>query len=710
MKCKNCGAELMEGIVFCPECGEKNEISEQSEVKADPVSADPEPDTEKTINLGNDYPVNDYQADNIQPQAAAQTPKKYCPQCGTENAADAVFCGNCGFAFSGNGSGATPEKKKSKSGLKKVLIAAAAVAGVAVLGVGAYTILGSLGSKDVSFKLLYAKDNELSIMVGNKPITIEGDLTDDSYENISIGNSYFPVTFSEDGKYLFYPQDYTGSGYDLYRRKANSKNDKGDKFASGVTQYQLIDNDRFAYLNSSSKLWISDKDDKQKVDSDVRTFKVSDDKKKIFWIKSNGDMYVRDIKLKKDETELDTDVSGAYYVSDDLKTIIYSSDNNLYLISNFGEEEKIASDVTDVKTYVDDNDKLTLYYTKDGDSDTDLRMSDVIIDDMAASDALIYEPNISDYQKTEIKDSFWGPIESTETDYDAYYAECEKYEQKLTRDSVRTSLNQTIDLDYKEIYYYDVKANKSELVLSAPMLDYYNNSSEGIAVFGYYDIEETAKVNLSQLSEEEYYQLEDIVYKRLADTEKVCAVKKTEKVDLDIDVSEYSGFGYIRACADTDMIYLKYTAEDNVNNTLLSTNLGNDKGKMTELSDELYNIELVNDKGVYYTTAVDNDGVGELYLNDKSIVDDVVPGSVQQFGNNLIYSGEKSNQEYTLMLYKSGKQKQIADDVADHYILDDDRIAFLDDYNFNKYRGDLKLYDDGNIKDIDTDVAAILKY
>lgn len=133
---------------------------------------------------------------------------------------------------------------------------------------------------------------------------------------------------------------------------------------------------------------------------------------------------------------------------------------------------------------------------------------------------------------------------------------------------------------------------------------------------------------------------------------------------------------------------------------------------MKEISDEVYRIELANAEGVYYTASVGDNSEGELYCNDKLVSDEVsMTRSVYSAGKNgVLYYTDLSDNEGTLMLYRDGKNQKISDEVAGYLSLDDDRIALLVDYNFNKYKGDLKLYSNGKIKDIDTDVTSIVIY
>ena len=72
-------------------------------------------------------------------------------------------------------------------------------------------------------------------------------------------------------------------------------------------------------------------------------------------------MYQQDINLKKEKRKLSKSAENCI-IGDDLKQIVVQEDDKLYLIENFGEREKIASDVGWV---VSNNEKdKALYYVK----------------------------------------------------------------------------------------------------------------------------------------------------------------------------------------------------------------------------------------------------------------------------------------------------------------------------------------------------------
>lgn len=661
MKCKNCGAELADGMMFCLECGEKNETPQEL---------------------------------------------KFCPQCGTKNAQDAEFCGNCGFSFR-DGTVKQTEKKAKTKGKKGIVVGAVVCA--AAVAAGAFFFLKPSGAESSSMDhIVYLKDNEIHVMSGKKPVA----LGEPFYQNQDSAGLYADgrIAFSKDGSYIYFPSDYVSGSYDLYRKKIKSKKDDAQKIASEISGYQLLTDGRVVVRQSDGEKLsvVNTKGDKEKLDSDVDWYSVSDDSKQILWGTSDDKMYVRDLNLKKEEKKLDSDVDTIIYISEDLKTILYKREENLCIMENFGEREKIASDVEQWQVSARDG-KVVLYYTKDSGDGTMMSLADIIDDDMAAADAQMQEPRIEDYQTTVTKPSFWGTQESVETD-DAYYEAYSEYEKKLQRDSIRSEFNEDYEMGSLKLYCYDCHTKKSEEIFTAPVED--KNiycSDDGTVVLQYVDLENAEKIPFSRLTEMDYSEME----KRLMDVYdscvKTCVIKGKAKQDLDIDTDAYNILEDARI--EGSMVYLLFLHEEDASDgALLSTNLAKDNGKMTEISDEVSTIELTNSEGVYYIASMGDNYEGELYLNDTQISDEVYSGSVRMFGDKGISCYiDMSGQEGTLMIYQNKKGTKVGEDVAD-YVRIGDSVLYLSDYNFKKYRGDLNLYKNGKSRKLDDDVTAIIKY
>jgi len=111
MICKECGNEIMPGTMFCTNCGAKADVatqdadSDKTVVLWDEEPQQPKQDDDKTVVLWDEEPQQPKQDDDRtvvlwdeepqQPAPNNDVPKT-CPNCGTNNAGDALFCVECG--------------------------------------------------------------------------------------------------------------------------------------------------------------------------------------------------------------------------------------------------------------------------------------------------------------------------------------------------------------------------------------------------------------------------------------------------------------------------------------------------------------------------------------------------------------------------------------------------------------------------------------
>ncbi len=759
MYCKNCSMKLDDGVLFCPNCGcrveeetaggaaddmsdktvliNENQTAEQNAQSMDAqdtaAAVEAMPETVEALQISPTGVVETNEA-VVVPQTQ-NVQKKYCPNCGTANHINDLFCQECGMFF-GNAADKTRQENASKADQKKKVwkIAVPVLAGAAVFVLCIFflpRLFAAVGGRKAEKEyLIYIKDNELYMAKPNQyePIQIDDKCYEDE-DAMGSGYSYNnQVSVSPDGKYLYYPTEYNMkemyNPYNLYCKKIGSKKAEEEKIDSDVVFYQIIDDDRLIYIKDSEdrKLYLYSQGNSEKIASDVANVSVSEDGKNVLWKSSDGEqrLYMQDLALKQDKVKLDSDVEW-YQCSDDLNTIVYRKDDNLYLLNDLDEKEKIASDIMSSYVY-GINDNLQIYYMKEGD-DVALSSYDMIEDDFLAQDQKMTEPRIEDYQTKTYVNDFFGTREKTETD-DAYYEAMEQYQQKLARDYIRERLSgEELNQNAVEIYYFDGKKRESTKVKESVMMNGYSLQTETTALMYLWEIDadKIEGIKLSSLMEmdEETIQrkmtevlISSLPFIYLKDGE-VFEMPQIDWDEIDLEEMEDMSVSADEASHSISIIfeYSKYTdTQESYHAEVYSFDYTDPEAELTLLTDEAAEgIGYISGEFYYINTD------GDLYRNDTKVDSDVYSFSVvEQENGTLLYLTDidEDKQEGTLKLYQNGKNKKIADDVPtnSYGFFDSDKVAFLSDYNFKKLRGDLKVYDGKEAVNIDSDVKQIVFY
>ncbi|MBR5596861.1 MAG: zinc ribbon domain-containing protein [Lachnospiraceae bacterium] len=748
MFCENCGTKLDESAVFCPECGVKVEVEEQNTQETVVVERDL--DDEKTVIYEKsaiketmeqvkteeaeelvaevvveeaEEPVAEVVVEEAIAEEAAEPAEdknevvaqpavskvKYCHECGAANGEEDAFCYACGASFGQGG-------KKKPSIKLPIILGAAGVAVVAVICVFAF-ILSHVGKKE---SLMYLKDNEIMELVKKEGISI-GDSAYEDEEEIYGPNAYlkYDIGFSEDGKYMFFPQDYENGYFTLYYRPVNNPKAESQKIDSDIASYSILKNNKVVYLKDDERLYISDLKDKEKVASDVLGYAVSVDNKKLAWMATEDrQLYICSVDKPEDKQKLDSDVTSVEYYSDDMKDVIYLKEDDLYHISG-GNKEKIKSDVFAAVAIVTDKQDVIYYFVEE---DEGTGYETFIHDDYAQADAAMSEPRIEDYQRVEMQQSFWGLREVVVTD-DSYYTAWDEYNNKVYRDYIRESFEENDDYaKYQTMYCYDIKKKESEKYTQGLFRD---NSVYQTSVFFYNKVneEEIEKINLSELVNMSEWEISNEIDRIISEAMNTYLVYNGKEVEVDIDYSEYEPPHYVDYLDEKNQeVYFALSNRKDADDedftyeyTLFKVDFG--KGDVEVFAENFNRIALGNEDGIYYLVeAEEEDGgtVGELYFNDTKIDSDVSVGSVKFLddGTGVMYLTDLDSENYegTLKIYKNGKDIKIADDVASYESNESGKIIFLQDYNFKKNRGELKLYSGKEAVLIDSDVTAILYY
>ena len=745
MFCLNCGAKLEDDAVFCYNCGVRIEEKTEMIDNQSPVSVDSDPvfaeqaisekpmETEPVVEEPTaDKPVAE-EPTAVEPvveepiaekpaaaEPIAEEPAKpistppldgpdiiFCFNCGAQNTSNNRFCRACGGPLKKDAKSdsiwttgpavntSTPKKKTTVEIPWKIL----AIAGGAAVVVVAILLFAFSLKKDEKF--MYVKDDSLMSVAVGKSKTKEM-LSDFECEE----DQAYHVTLSEDGKYLFYPDDFDeyGDSFELRYIRTDKKNADDEKIASDVESYFLLKNNRVTYMTNSDALYIHNLKEKEKVDSDVKTYRVSEDEKQILWLCDDGDMYIQDINLKKEAEKIASDVSYLDDVSPNFNYVIYAKDEDLYVYKNGKDAKKVCSDYDCCYTKAD-NDGYEIYYVET-EEDTAGVLADFVVDDLEKTDKAISQPNIHDYETEIQKPSFWGTITSTEVD-DAYYDLLDQYNAKVERDEIREYLSNTeMSVTNATIYYLTDKTEKTKI--AEGIIDTgnmaVNYSADKIFLTYSYCQDDIEKVKLSDLYEKsDYYYLEENIMNQLEDNQQVMLLLdgKAKETGLSSDNLYYYGIGQ-----DNDCIYYIDSEDDD---TLYCESYGKNAGTREKIDDEVSIIFEYNKGKVYYIKDMNDDGEGDLYCDGEKIASDVYAYWSWLSDNELLVGVDYSDKHnsVTMCKVKGGKMTKIADDIycGDGRMIGDGTMYLLQDY---RKSGDLVYYNGRNVKVIDNDVSYLL--
>ena len=223
-----------------------------------------------------------------------------------------------------------------------------------------------------------------------------------------------------------------------------------------------------------------------------------------------------------------------------------------------------------------------------------------------------------------------------------------------------------------------------------------------------FEEDEVTPLKLSALMEMEETEIFEQLIKTMMDGVRLRMLRKNQTMDLVIDWEEYEADYYdIFAIGEMKECYLFLKEKDGEEYALFKTGFTSD-GSLELVAEEVGNVELVTDKGIYYLKESDGQ-IGELYVNSQKIDSDVKAYSCKESeGGDIFYVKDPDEKAGTLCKYENDSKEKIADDVAAYVELEDGSISFLTDYNFSKCRGDLSVYRKGKISHVDSDVSCIL--
>ena len=315
-----------------------------------------------------------------------------CPKCNAELENGTTVCGACGHNLT---------KKNSHGVTKNFNLGILLKIGIPIIAVILIcAIVLSLGIKpEASYSnFSYLRDNNLFLSDFNEGA---GDQFTEHFKdkNILFSNYKDYVRMSTDGKKIFFVDNFDGTSYKLYYKNTNNIDAKPIKITSDVISYDISDDGALVtYTKDDGVLHQHNLSMQSKaIDTDVVRFVVSDNGKTILYTKraqgdsaQSYDLYMS--KSGKAGSKLLSNVTGFRYISDDLSTVYYISNEVLYSLEVGKTPKKIAENVRDViKVY----ESGEIYLTKlDSDGAVSLfyyngsKMSDALVKNFYRTEAV----------------------------------------------------------------------------------------------------------------------------------------------------------------------------------------------------------------------------------------------------------------------------------------------------------------------------------
>lgn len=715
MICPKCNQQLDDGVKFCPFCGEK------LEAPAEPVAE--EPAVEEAVAPAAEE-ATEVATEAAPAEESAPAEEAPAPAPVAEDAKAAV---------------AEKINEIKDKVAKKPLIAGGIGAAILAIIIILALVLPSIGG-GVNYAM-YLKDGE--VMITDLPKADGWVITDESFDNVDEDNyddySYilnYRITVSEDGKKVFYVEDYNTNDYTftLYCRNANNEKKEPVKISSDVSQYKITaDGKLVTYLTADGDLCQHDLKEKTKIAKDVESFEVTEDGKTFIYTDEDQNIYYKE--GKKDEVRVAKEVDQFVHATEDFGTIYYVKNSSLYIKEGKKDAEKLLSDVEDVIGVYETGE---IYYVTS--EDEDVTLWDFVEDDKAKSDAKAEEPvkpeypeypespEYSDYEdKSEYWDAWdaWEELcdqldDQYEEDYDAYWDAYSDYEEVADRNYLREELKNTVYGTSKyTLHYFD---GKKDTVVTESFSGSWETRSYDAPILVFYEAAKQgdSKIKISEINGT--WDVESFLSNGEAKSENFFVAIKANAQEIDV---EDKALDFTIAEDGKAIYFLDEGNQKKQTADLYKATISGKKVTEPKLYDsDVYcyiseygyaysYIFFMNDDLVYFKDV--KDGEGDLVINKKTVDTDVRAGYYlnidAEAGKIYYYTDWDSKDDYgTLRMYSGKKATTVKDEVTSFAVNPDGSLIYITDYSDKHKVGDLYLQKGKKGVKIDEDVSCIISY
>ncbi len=297
---------------------------------------------------------------------------KVCPNCGAEYANRTKFCGICGTPML-ECQGTKKISEHKKVGLRKLFVIMGGTVSIIAIAMLALCLFVIKENKEEQTPVAFVKGNELyyaGIGEGD-PIRLTKTLYDISASKVeenevSIGVSIFDkVYMSKNNKIIYYPEyinESTGT-FTLCKRNLSEKESKGETLDADVSSYMInAEGNVITYLGGTDlTLYQMVGLKKEKIDSDVYQFNVSEDGESILYSTIQGILY---LKNKGEDAKEITRTGDIVYIDGNFDKIYFKEKGILYKITKGIEKEIISKDVEGIINIYESEEAYYFKYNK----------------------------------------------------------------------------------------------------------------------------------------------------------------------------------------------------------------------------------------------------------------------------------------------------------------------------------------------------------
>lgn len=641
MFCKNCGKKLEDGALFCFECGTKQDVISQTPKNTPYINS------EQVYMNGNFVqPSPEFSNESM----GTNTQNVYSSPVAEETKKVSFVDG---IVAKIKGLNISKETFKKISSHKFFKPACAVIALILVIAIVVVPTVNAVFSSETLDFHLYVKDSgALYVKYADEK---EARFVSNSYSSYSL----YPVYIEKNG-YLFYLED-AGSYTTLSYRDLDKKKSDSEKIDNDVTSFEVSSNGKTVfYMTSDGSLYVSNLKEHEKIAKNVSFFTVNKDGDRcVYFVRNENAENLREAYSVYSVTKsnkpkcIAENVSNVLSYSREKNVVFFSSQDEIHAVKDCsGKAKKVAK--------------------------TDAWSSDCGIGIFGVKSATEFyytvqtQKNMLDY----VEDTY-----NASADMNASYGEDGYYRNNIREDFEDETLSVT------SLYFVDGSKNKLVSTDIDEIYDLPENPS--YVVFGIKNITESGKVNIDKLVSA----LKDdslktnaytVMRKELYSDYSVClAVKQNYSViKTDKDANSLNIFNIN---VDSDGKYLYYIdGEDD--NRLYQKKIGSKEGKSKELFDNVSSYYLTDSDDILTLKDLTG-GTSDLYLNKKKVASDVYSVYVSDKDMPVFFYSDYSKQSATLNRLDGKKVTVIEYDVVSFSANGKSDIMYVtDDGDLYKYK------------------------